>query len=95
MPSLSSLTYIPLLYSSVSLHPPPPPPPPVARLSVEAVQTFLEEYKFSKYSETFRSHLIDGDRLMVADDNMLKDLGVSSAIDRKKIITKFRQFVKN
>ena len=37
---------------------------------------------------------MDGDLLLEADDTVLKELGVKSAVDRKKIKTKYKTFVK-
>ena len=66
-----------------------------AQYSLESVLDFLEQNKLSKYSAIFQESGIDGDLLLEADDNVLKELGVSSAVDRKKFKTKYKTFVKS
>ena len=58
------------------------------------VLAFLEQNKLDKYSDIFQESGMDGDLLLEADDTVLKELGVSSAVDRKKIKTKYKTFVK-
>ena len=57
------------------------------------VLTFLEQNKLNKYRSIFEESGMDGDLLLEADDDVLKELGVSSALDRKKIITKYKKFL--
>ena len=66
-----------------------------AQYPLESVLDFLEQNKLSKYSTIFQVSGIDGDLLLEADDNVLKELGVSSALDRKKIMVKYKTFVKS
>lgn len=53
---------------------------------------FLQQNKLDKYSVTFQQHSIDGELLLAADDSLLKELGVKSAVDRVKIRTRFKTF---
>ena len=64
-----------------------------AQYPLEFVLDFLEQNKLSKYSAIFQESGMDGDFLLEADDNVLKELGVRSALDRKKIKTKYKMFV--
>ena len=62
---------------------------------MQSVLTFLEQNKLDKYHDIFQESGMDGDLLLEADDSVLKELGVSSAVDRKKIKTKYKTFVKS
>ena len=53
----------------------------------------LEQNKLGKYRDIFEKSGMDGDLLLKADDSVLKELGVKSAVDRKKITTKYKKFV--
>ena len=64
-----------------------------AQYPLESVLDFLEQNKLSKYSAIFQESGIDGDLLLEADDNVLKDLGVSSAVHRNRIKTKYKKFI--
>ena len=55
---------------------------------------FLEQNKLDKYRDIFQESGMDEDLLLEADDTVLKELGVKSAVDRKKIKTKYKTFVK-
>ena len=66
----------------------------VAQYPLQSVLAFLEQNKLGKYCDIFQESGIDGDLLLEADDTMLKELGVNSALDRKKIKTKYKTFVK-
>ena len=54
---------------------------------------FLEQNKLGKYSAIFQESGMDGDLLLEADDTVLKELGVSSGLDRTRIKTKYKKFV--
>ena len=62
---------------------------------MESVLNFLEQNKLDKYHDIFQKTGTDGDLLLEADDNVLKELGVKSALDRTRIRTKYKTFVKN
>lgn len=64
-----------------------------AQYSIQTVLTFLEQNKLNKYIDTFQQWAIDGDLLLEADDSVLEELGVSSALDRKKIKAKYKTFI--
>ena len=64
-----------------------------AQYSIQTVLTFLKQNKLDKYIDTFQQWAIDGDLLLEADDSVLKELGVSSALDRKKIKAKYKTFI--
>ena len=64
-----------------------------AQYPLESVLNFLEQNKLDKYRDIFQKTGMDGDFLLEADDNVLKELGVISALDRKKIKTKYKMFV--
>ena len=63
--------------------------------SLQSVLDFLEQNKLDKYSAIFQESSMDGDLLLEADDSVLKKIGVSSALDRNRINTKFKAFVKS
>ena len=56
------------------------------------VLDFLEQNQLVTYSATFQQHSIDGELLLAADDNLLKELGVKSPVHRLKIKTRFKTF---
>ena len=62
---------------------------------LETVLTFLEQNNLSKYCAVFQEWGMDGDLLLEVDDGILKEMGISSAVDRKKIKTKYKTFVKS
>ena len=66
-----------------------------AQYPLESVLNFLEQNKLDKYHAVFQESGMDGDLLLEADDNVLKELGVSSAVDRNRIRTKYKTFVKS
>ena len=66
-----------------------------AQYPLQSVLDFLEQIKLDKYCDIFRESGMDGDLLLEADDNFLKELGVKSALDRNRIKTKYKTFVKN
>ena len=61
--------------------------------SLQTVLDFLEHYNLDKYSATFKEKGIDGDLLLEADDRVLKELGVNSAVDRRRIKTQYKKFI--
>ena len=61
--------------------------------SLQSVLTFLEQNKLDKYRDIFQESGIDGDLLLEADDTVLKELGVNSALDRTRIKAKYNKFV--
>ena len=66
-----------------------------AQYPLESVLNFLEQNKLDKYHDIFQKTGMDGDLLLEADDNVLKELGVKSALDRNRIKTTYKTFVKN
>ena len=56
-----------------------------AQYPLVSVLNFLEQNKLSKYLAIFRESGMDGDLLLEADDSVLEELGVTSAIERLKI----------
>ena len=66
-----------------------------AQYSLETVLNFLGQNKLDKYHAVFQESGMDGDLLLEADDNVLKELGVKSALDHTRIRTKYKTFVKN
>ena len=59
------------------------------------VGQFLQEIGLSHHVAAFIEQDISGDVLLEPDQEMLKELGVSSAVVRKKIKTKYKTFVKS
>ena len=57
----------------------------VVQHSLQKVLTFLEQNKLNKYTDSFQKSGMDGDLLLKADDSVLKELGVNSAVERLKI----------
>ena len=66
----------------------------VVRYPLESVLAFLEQNNLDKYRDTFWESGMDGDLLLEADDNVLKELGVSSSVECSRIKTKYKNFVK-
>ena len=65
----------------------------VVQHSLQTVLDFLKNYKLDKYSATFQEKGMDGDLLLKADNRVLRELGVTSAVDCKKIRTKYKTFI--
>ena len=61
---------------------------------LETVLTFLEQNKLDKYCAVFQEWGMDGDLLLEVDHDVLKEMGVN-AVDRQKIKTKYKIFVKS
>ena len=64
-----------------------------ALYSIQTVLNFLEQNKLDKYIDTFQQWAIDGDLLLEADDSVLKELGVYTALDRNRIKAKYKTFI--
>ena len=60
---------------------------------IQTVLTFLEQNKLNKYRESFQQWAIDGDLLLEADDSVLKELGVSSTLDRNRIKANYKKLI--
>ena len=65
----------------------------VVQHSLQKVLTFLEQNKLNKYHDIFQKSGMDGDLLLEADDSVLEELGVRSALDRTRIKAKYKKFV--
>ena len=65
----------------------------VVHYPLQTVLDFLKEVKLDKYCTIFEQWGIDGDLLLKADDSVLKELGVSSSVERNRIRTKYKTFV--
>lgn len=65
-----------------------------AQYPLESALDFLEKNNLSKYSAFFRESGMDGDLLLEADDDVLKELGVKSAVDRKKLKIRYKTWYK-
>ena len=57
----------------------------VVQHSLQEVLTFLKQNKLDKHCANFQKFSMDGDLLLEAPDSVLKELGVSSAVERLKI----------
>ena len=60
---------------------------------LQSVLNFLAEHKLDKYSAIFQKWGMNGDLLLEVDDSVLKEMGVASALDRKKIKSKYKTFL--
>lgn len=60
---------------------------------MSTVLDFLKQYKLDKYYPIFQKWAMDGDLLLQVDDSMLKKMGVNSALDRKRISSKYKTFI--
>ena len=60
---------------------------------MSTVLDFLKQYKLDKYYPIFQEWAMDGDLLLQVDDNVLKKMGVNSALDRKRISSKYKTFI--
>ena len=56
-----------------------------AQYPLQTVLVFLEQNKLDKYRDIFEVSGMDGDLLLEADDKVLNELGVTSAVERLKI----------
>ena len=65
----------------------------VVQFPIQTVLTFLEQNKLNKYRESFQQWAIDGDLLLEADDSVLKELGVSSTLDRNRIKANYKKLI--
>ena len=63
------------------------------RYPLQTVLDFLKQYKLDKYCAIFQEWGMDGDLLLKVHDNVLKEMGVNSALDRKRIRTKYKTFI--
>lgn len=61
--------------------------------SVQDVVQFLHHIKLGQYATTFEEFEINGEILIQLPDNELEDMGISSALDRLKISTYFKQYI--
>ena len=62
---------------------------------VSVVLEFLEAQKMTEYMKAFHDHGIDGDILLEANDAVLNELGVTKALHKVKLKTKFKKFTSN
>ena len=62
---------------------------------MQTVLTFLEQNNLSKYCANFQKWDMDGDLLLEVDDSTLKEIGVATALDRRRIKTKYKTFIKS
>jgi len=60
------------------------------RYPLHMVLTFLEQNKLDKYRAIFQESDMFGDLLLEADDTVLNELGVTSAVERLKIKVHWR-----
>ncbi len=58
-------------------------------LTVHDVASFLEEIKLGQYRGVFEEEEVDGDLLRGVSEDAMKDLGVTNAFHRRKIVKKF------
>ena len=65
----------------------------VVQYPLQSVLDFLKQYKLDKHCPIFQEWGMDGDLLLQADDNVLKDMGVNSALDRTRIRAKYKTFI--
>ena len=69
----------------------------LAKYPVAEVIHFLKENKLSKYTDAFELNGIDGDMILAAEDrffnDVMQEIGVSSAVDRLKIRSKFKSYI--
>ena len=56
-----------------------------AQYSLQTVLDFLKQNKLDKYCAIFQESGMDGDLLLEADNSVLEELGVTSAIKMLKI----------
>ena len=67
-------------------------------LTVGDVTTYLQSLKLGKdadaYISLFEENEVDGDLMFQLKEDEVKDLGVDNAFHRRKIVSKFKDFVK-
>ena len=60
-------------------------------MTAEEIAQWLRAIGLQQYANIFLNRKIDGKLLeSLSDDTLMKELGVTSVLDRKKIITEFR-----
>ena len=60
----------------------------------EGVSAFLQQIKLHEYVQLFIDNDIDGQMLIVLNEMALKDLGVANIFHQKKIVNKFKLYLK-
>ena len=84
----STTSVVPASISQLSLA---EPSDKAKSMSIEELCQWLKDKKIaSEYIECFREDDVDGSVLAVYDDEDLKELGISEARIRKKIMVQFR-----
>ena len=64
-------------------------------MTEEDVENFLHDIKLGNYAQLFKENDIDGTFLFSLEEGDLEDLGITNSFHRKKIIKKFKAYVKN
>ena len=57
------------------------------------VTELMHKWKLDKYKEIFSDNDIDGYLLFTSSEKDLKDLGITSGIDQRKILRNFKKYV--
>ena len=60
------------------------------KLTIKDISEFLKGIKLADLAELFSENDVDGSLLIHLTDSDLKDLGVASGFNRRKIVTKFK-----
>ena len=60
-------------------------------MTTEEVIQWLHSIKLSKYAEIFKENEVDGELLASCSVQDVKEIGVGSALDQKKIYLRFRR----
>ena len=65
----------------------------VGSISAQDVGQFLKDIKLEVYTELFIAKDIDGETLNALDEKDLEEIGVKLGYERKKILTKFKNYM--
>ena len=60
-------------------------------MTTEEVIQWLDSIRLSKYAEIFKENEVDGELLASCSVQDLKEIGVGSVLDQKKIYLRFRR----
>ena len=64
-------------------------------MKTEDILEYLDFINLKKYQERFKENDIDGDLMKEMDEETLEELGITSKLERKKIISKFPGYLEN
>ena len=64
-------------------------------MTKQDVEKFLHDIKLDDYVTLFKENDIDGPMLVSMDEDELNDLGIANRFHQKKLIVKFKAYLKS